>query len=131
LQSVKWQAIENDIKRSVKIQKEMFNYHLNDLQRRVSVMSSEELQRLRDEKGIDYQFTISDAKTRLKQMQTIFPANNPTANLWVYAIGLEGNAKDLYDLWQNPQVDVVDLVPNLRAWHDLDFAPPRPDRRYF
>lgn len=131
LQSVNWQAIGADIERSVKIQTEMFTYHLNDLQKRVAGMSVEELQRLRDEKGIDYQFTISDAKTRLEQMQTIFPVDNPTANLRVYAIGLEGNAADVYRLWQNPQVDVVDLVPNLRAWHDLDFAAPRPDRSPF
>jgi hypothetical protein len=131
LQSINWHAIGADIERSVKIQTEMFTYHLSDLQKRVSEISEEELRRLRDEKGIDYQFTIKDAKTRLEQMETIFPVGNPTANLRVYAIGLEGKAADIYDLWQNPQVDLVDVVPNLRAWHDLDLAPPRPGRSPF
>jgi len=131
LKPVNWETIGEDIGRSANIQTEMLTFHLNDLQKRVSTMSEEELRRLRDEKGIDYQFTISDAKTRLEQMKTIFPVGNPAANLRVFAIGLEGKAADIYSLWRNPQVDLVDLVPNLRAWHDLDFVPPRPDRDPF
>lgn len=128
---VNWQAIGADIERNVKMQTEMLTEALNNIQKRVSEMSAEELQRLKEEKGIDYQFTISDTKTRLEQMKAIFPAGNPAANLRVYAVGLEGRATDIYGLWQNPQVDLVDVVPDLRVWHDLDFAPPRPDRSPF
>lgn len=64
-------------------------------------------------------------------MKTIFPVGNPIANLRVFAFGLEGKVADLYNLWQNPQVDLIDLVPNLRAWHGLDFVPPRPDKGFF
>ena len=130
-QSVDWQVIGSAIERSVKIQTEMMTEALNNAQKRVSETSPEELRRLREEKGIDYQFTISDTKTRLEQMKAIFPVGNPTANLRVYAIGLEGNAADVYSLWENPQVDMVDLVPNLRAWHDLDIVAPRPDKTPF
>jgi len=128
LAPVQWNKIGSNIERSVSILMEAKREHIEEVRKRLS--DPEEVRRLKEIGRYEgFRFTLADTETRLAQMQLIFPAGRPTANLWVYGVGLTGQAGVLYGLAHHAQVDLVELIPSLRRGQNVDFVPPRPTRR--
>lgn len=128
LTPVQWNRIGSDIERSVGLTMKAKMEHINEVRARLS--TPEEVRRLKAIGRYEgFRFTLADTEKRLEQMQLIFPAGRPTANLRVYGVGLTGRADALYDLAHRPQVDAIEIVPRLRSGQNVDFAPPRPTRR--